>query len=60
MQFERFAKVALSKKEYKEALHYTNQLLNVCTDSMKFIGLKIEVFITWNKLPEALEFTTKI
>jgi len=35
-------------------------LLLHCTDAVKFIGLKIEALIAWNKLPEAMEYTTKI
>jgi len=50
----------MAKKEYKEAVHYANQLLSQCTDAVKFICLKIEAFIAWNKLPEAIEYTTSI
>jgi predicted Zn-dependent protease len=60
MQYEKFARAALARKEYKEAVHYIKQLLSHCTDAVKFICLKIESLIAWNKLPEAIEFTTRI
>lgn len=50
----------MARKEYKEAVHYANQLLSQCTDAVKFIGLKIEALIASNKLPEAIEYTTRI
>jgi len=47
-------------KKYQEALVYTNQLLNHCTDSMKCLGYRLEAMVGLNKVGEAIEYTTKV
>jgi tetratricopeptide (TPR) repeat protein len=59
ISFERYARIALENKEGKEVLHYANNLLNLCTDSMKFFGYKIEALIILKRIPEAIEFSSK-
>ena len=54
------ARDALSRKEGKEALNYANQLLNHCTDAIKFISFKMESLILLKRVPEAIDFSTKI
>lgn len=57
---EKNLKVYIDNKKYSDALIYCNQILNHCTDSMKFIGLKTQIYISQNKISEAIEFTTKL
>ena len=50
----------MNNSEYKEALHYLNNLLRHCTDSIDYVTKKIEIFIHLHRLPEAIEFSTLI
>lgn len=57
---EKNLKAYIEAKKYQDGLIYCNQLLNHCTDSMKFIGLKVQIYISQNKIAEAIEYTTKL
>ena len=50
----------MEAKKYQDGLIFCNQLLNHCTDSMKFIGLKVQIYINQNKIADAIEYTTKL
>jgi predicted Zn-dependent protease len=60
IKYEKYAATAMANSEFKEALHYLNNLLRQCTDSMDFVAKKIEVFIQLHRLPEAIEYSTQI
>jgi hypothetical protein len=50
----------MEKKEYKEALHYSNILIKNCEDAFVFIALKIEVLIFLDKFEEGISLTTAL
>lgn len=59
MDFEKEVLKGLAEKNYSIALTYSSQVLSRCTDSMKFLGYKLEAMVGLNKIGEAIEFTTK-
>ena len=50
----------LGARRYGEALAYTSQLTNHCSDSMKCIGYRLEALVGQGKLGEAIELTTRL
>lgn len=60
IKYEKYVVQAMQNSEYREALHYLNNLLKVSTDSMHFVGKKIEVLIHLNRIPEAIEYSTAV
>ena len=38
---------------------YSQQLLNHCNESVKFVGYRLEAMVGLNKVGEAIEYTTK-
>ena len=57
---EKQVKAALTNRKYGDALPYTTQLINHCTDSMKCVGYRLEALVGLNKVGEAIEYTTKV
>ncbi len=57
-QHEDLIRKSLDKGDYKQGLHYSNQVLSQCTDSIAHIGLKVECLVNMEKLEEAADFMT--
>jgi predicted Zn-dependent protease len=49
----------LLKKQYKDVLPFSTQLINHCTDSFKMVAYRLEAMVGCGKIGEAIEYTTK-
>lgn len=60
MKYDKFAKEAMERKEYREASFYATKLTEQCPDSVDHMCLKIEADICWkpNDMTDPVKFTT--
>ena len=57
-KFQNYAETAFTRGQYKEALHYYNNLNKYCDEAIVFIRKKIECMIELNQVEEAISFST--
>ena len=59
VKYEGFAKAAMKRNDYREAVFYSNKLVEHCSDSVKHVKMKIKASIMHspNDLSQTIKFT---